>query len=72
VAVREVLTFLAGLLGAQDRFRFGVLARRPGEPAVQAARTERAAELLGWRAATDWQKGIRKLVEGESEASWAA
>ena len=72
VPLLDVLAYLGGLLGAHDCFRFGTRPRRTGEPAVQVARTERAASLLGWRAATDWQAGIRKLVEMESEAAWAA
>ncbi len=73
VAVRDVLTFLAQLLGVPNRFRLGVLPWRPGEPAVQAGKTDRAAALLRWRAATDWRDGVRKLVElEEREGAWAA
>jgi nucleoside-diphosphate-sugar epimerase len=61
--VREVLTEIAEQLGARDRFRFGDIPRRSAEPAMQAANTQKARDLLGWRAKIEWREGIRRVIE---------
>ena len=47
-SVREVVETASRVLGREVPCSLGV--RRPGDPAVLVASTERAAEVLGWRA----------------------
>ncbi len=61
-SVREVVERLAGVIGSTAAPQFGALPDRPGELAV-AADTEPAARLLGWRAETSLDAGLRALVE---------
>lgn len=63
VRVRDVLAEIARLLGAEERFVYGVRQRRQGEPDEQVADIRRAAGLLGWRPTVDWREGIRRLCE---------
>jgi nucleoside-diphosphate-sugar epimerase len=60
--VRDLLEYLARICNAQARFRFGVIARRRGEPAVQVADPTRAFETLRWRAQVDWREGMERIA----------
>jgi nucleoside-diphosphate-sugar epimerase len=68
VAIRDVLGRLARHFGAEDRFRFGALRRRPAEPDLQAAETEVAARLLDWRARVPLEEGLLNLIQSMKEA----
>jgi nucleoside-diphosphate-sugar epimerase len=73
VSVRAVLQRLGELLGAGERFRFGAIPRRPGEPPLQAAAAGRAARLLHWRARVDWREGIARVANSlRKTQAWAA
>lgn len=71
-AVRDVLAAIADGLGAGERFRFGAVPRRPGEPEVQVADVTRAERLLGWQARVSWRDGIRDLIHRARAERWAA
>jgi nucleoside-diphosphate-sugar epimerase len=67
VAVRDVLGRLARHFGAEDRFHFGAIRRRPGEPDVQAAATGVAARLLDWRVRVPLEEGLQTLIKTATE-----
>lgn len=66
VAVKSVLEQLALLFDASGLFSIGGLPRRVGEPDLQVANPQRAAELIGWRARTDWRAGLLTLRAAHS------
>lgn len=66
--LRDVLSEIAEHLGAGERFRFGEVPRRAGEAETQAADTQKARDLLGWRAKIEWREGIRRVVESMRDA----
>jgi nucleoside-diphosphate-sugar epimerase len=71
--VRAVLQRIAAGLGAEGRFRFGALPRRPGESDELVADPRRAANVLGWRATMDWEEGVERLVAAaRDEGAWRA
>ena len=61
-SVREVAARIWALAGARGKLRVGALEARPGEPAVQVADPEPAAQLLGWRAATALDAGLAATI----------
>lgn len=62
--VRELCAALAEAAGADPALlRFGALPYRAGERFSWLACPERAARLLGWRAATPLEQGLRLTVE---------
>lgn len=67
VPLRSVLEEIGRSLNALDRFRFGALLRRTGEPEVQVANVSWAALLLGWQAVIPWREGIARLCAGTGE-----
>jgi nucleoside-diphosphate-sugar epimerase len=69
VSVREVAEEIARIVGGGD-LRFGDRPDRPGE-VERVADPEPAAELLGWRATTPLQDGLRKTVDYYSRSSTA-
>jgi nucleoside-diphosphate-sugar epimerase len=73
VCVRDVLEYLGERFGAQSQFYFGRRPRREGEPAVQIAVTDKARELLGWKARVPWREGVCRIVDtlGKPE-TWTA
>ena len=61
-SVREVVALIAALLRSPIEPVFGALPDRPDEP-VRAADTERAAAVLGWRAATPLTTGLERTID---------
>jgi len=62
VSIRSIVERLVNYTGSQLRPLFGALPGRPGENEV-AANTSTASELLGWRANTSLESGLRQTVE---------
>ena len=62
VSIRGVVDRLTEALGSQIKPIFGTLSDRPGENEV-VANTAVAAELLGWKATTPLESGLRQTVE---------
>lgn len=62
VTMRDVVGRLAGIVGSDIMPVFGAMPTRPGEN-VAIADTKLAATLLGWRATTSIEDGLRQTVE---------
>jgi nucleoside-diphosphate-sugar epimerase len=62
-AVRTVLERIGTSLGAGNRFRFGVIPRRPTEPEEQVADNREAARILGWQASIGVDEGLERLLQ---------
>ncbi|MEX0828311.1 MAG: NAD-dependent epimerase/dehydratase family protein [Haliea sp.] len=62
VSVRAVIERLVDVAGSEVKPLFGALLDRPGENQL-AANTAVASELLGWRATTSLDNGLRQTVE---------
>ena len=60
--VREVVELVSQLMGATLEPRFGAIEDRSLE-VVRAAETDRATALLGWRASTALDAGLRRTIE---------
>lgn len=67
VRLREILERIAANTGAQDLFRFGTRAMRPGEPPVQYAATD-ISTSFGWHAKIPWQCGMDWVCKQEVDA----
>lgn len=68
VRVRDVLERIGRQTGRGELFRFGVRPMRAGEPEVQYAATDAAAETLGWKAAVPWEEGVDRLCRNAEKA----
>jgi nucleoside-diphosphate-sugar epimerase len=69
--IAEVVSMLRAVTGAAGDAEFGGLADRPSEQ-IQAADTARAEQLLGWRATTSLEEGLKRTVESiRSDAATA-
>ena len=62
VTMRDVVGRLAGIIGSDVMPAFGAMPTRPSEN-VAIADTKLAATLLGWRAITSLDDGLRQTVE---------
>ena len=62
VTIREVVQHLAEFVGTDVAPLFGALPDRPLEVAP-VADVEETHRLLGWRATTDLEEGLRRTVE---------
>ena len=62
VSIRDIVTKLVEVVGSQVEPLFGVLPDRPAEYEL-AAETTAAATMLGWRATTPLESGLRRSVE---------
>jgi nucleoside-diphosphate-sugar epimerase len=62
VSVRNIVGQLVAIIGTQVEPIFGALPDRPGENEL-AANTTAAAAMLGWRASTSMESGLRQTVE---------
>ncbi len=63
VAVRDVVTLIAERAGGLERVRFGVLARRAGEPAIIAGDARRLHDEVGFRPMIGLEEGIAQTVD---------
>jgi nucleoside-diphosphate-sugar epimerase len=63
VRIRDVVTELAQLFGAEELFRLGARQRRIQEPDIRIAEIARARDLLGWQPKVRWREGLRRLFE---------
>lgn len=61
-SVARVVERIYALCGSGGRPLPGALAPRPGESSEQIADAEGARKLLGWRAATSLDEGLRRLL----------
>jgi nucleoside-diphosphate-sugar epimerase len=62
VSIREIVTKLVEIVGSQVEPLFGALPDRPAEYELPAE-TSAAATVLGWRATTSLESGLRRTVE---------
>jgi len=62
VSVRDIVERLVTIAGTNVAPRFGVLRDRPAENEI-AANTSTASALLGWRATTSLESGLRQTFE---------
>ena len=61
VTIREIAETVVELVGTPVRIER--VPARPGDYAGRAISTERAAELLGWRATTPFREGVRQYLD---------
>ena len=73
VSVGEIAGLVLGLLGRPPSLRENV-EERPGQVRRHIGSTAKAAELLGWRARTEFEDGLERTVAWyrENEAWWRA
>lgn len=62
-SVRELCGIIADLTGRPDLLRFGALPYRDGERFSWRADTDRAQQVLGWRARTSLPDGLVRTLE---------
>jgi nucleoside-diphosphate-sugar epimerase len=62
VSVRDIVDRLVNIAGTKVEPLFGVLPDRPAENEV-AANSATASELLGWKATTSLESGLRQTFE---------
>ncbi|GLW08780.1 UDP-glucose 4-epimerase [Microtetraspora sp. NBRC 13810] len=62
VSIRDTVELLLGIVGGEARPRYGAVADRPLD-APQIADPAAAAEVLGWRPATELADGLRRTVD---------
>lgn len=60
--VREVVEYLATLVGTESELRFGVLGKRPLEPDISVADVS-VLKQMGFQCRYTWQEGLKKMVE---------
>jgi CDP-6-deoxy-D-xylo-4-hexulose-3-dehydrase len=60
VSVREVVGALLAVTGRSVQPRFGAIAKRPSDQRTLVADPEPAQRLLGWRATTSLEDGLRR------------
>ena len=62
IPLREVVQMLFDLSGGEGRPLFGALPYRRGEDMNMVADADRTERLIGWRARTGMEEGLRALV----------
>jgi len=62
IPLREVVQMLFDLAGGEGRPSFGVLPYRRGEDMDMVADADRTERLIGWRAHTRLEEGLRALA----------
>jgi nucleoside-diphosphate-sugar epimerase len=63
--VRDLCLKVAELTGGHELLRFGALPYREDERFAWRAATEHAATVLGWRARTSLEEGLRLTIAAE-------
>ena len=66
-SVREVVESIYRIAGGSGKPLVGALPARPGEVQHQAADAHRTEQLIGWRARTTLDDGLRKTIEWTRE-----
>jgi UDP-glucose 4-epimerase len=61
--IRQVITRIWEIAGAEGRILPGALPYRLGEVMLSIADADRAAQLTGWRARVDLEDGLRRTIE---------
>lgn len=67
VSVREVVKTIYRIAGRSGKPLIGALPDRPGEVVRQVADADRAEQLIGWRARTALEDGLRETIEWTRE-----
>lgn len=62
LSVARMVQQIYSIVGGEGRPLIGTLSERPGEQALQVADSERTYSLLGWRATTSPEQGLRQLL----------
>ncbi|HOX29083.1 MAG TPA: dTDP-glucose 4,6-dehydratase, partial [bacterium] len=67
ISIRDVITKICGMMGAAFDDVVEIVGERPGQDAAYVINSTRARTELGWRPMTDFDTGLREVVEWVDE-----